>query len=174
MSSTYHAQTDGQSEHINQCLKSYLRCAISSTPKCRIKWLPLAEIWYNSTFHTSLKCSPFKALYGVDPSFGAVPSLDAADNPDVQTTLLEGQQFLELLKQNLARAQNRMKLAADAKRSDRIFQASELVLLKLQPYAQSSMVNRPCPKLVTKYFGTYKVFEKIGTTAYRLELHANC
>jgi hypothetical protein len=37
MSSTYHAQSDGQTERINHCLESYLRCAISSTPKCWMK-----------------------------------------------------------------------------------------------------------------------------------------
>jgi hypothetical protein len=57
-----------------------------------------------------------------------------------------------------------MKVNADAKRSHHTFQLGELVWVKLQPYAQSSVVNRPCPKLAMKFFGPYKILDKIGTT----------
>jgi hypothetical protein len=46
----------------------------------------------------------------------------------------------------------------------------ESVLLKLQPYAQHSVVKRPCPKLAYKYNGPFTVLERIGLAAYRLEL----
>jgi hypothetical protein len=67
-----------------------------------------------------------------------------------------------------------MNLAADTKRFDRTFQVGELVLLKLQSYAQSSVINRPCPKLAMKYFGPYKILERIGAVAYKLELPDHC
>lgn len=63
-----------------------------------------------------------------------------------------------------------MKQKADKGRSERVFQVGEQVFLKLQPYAQSSVVNRPYPKLAFKFFGPFTVLEKIGSAAYSLAL----
>ena len=54
-----------------------------------------------------------------------------------------------------------------------VFQVRDTVLLKLQPYAQSSLVNRPYPKLAMKYFGPYTLLERIGPAAYKLDLLAS-
>jgi len=78
-----------------------------------------------------------------------------------------------MLKEYLAKAQNIMKLAADKNRVDREYKVGDMVLLKLQLYAQSSLVNRPFPKLSFKYFGPYEVTERIGRAAYRLDLPAD-
>jgi hypothetical protein len=64
ISTSYHPQTDGQTERVNQCLKMFLRCCVHDTPKKWKSWLPLAEFRYNISFHSSLGCTPFKALYG--------------------------------------------------------------------------------------------------------------
>lgn len=170
LSTAYHPQSDGQTERVNQCLEMYLRCAVQDSPKTWHSWLSLAELWYNSTYHSSLGCSPFKALYGYDPKVGATPSLQPT-TPSTVAELVENRELhLQALKEHLASEQNRIKVMADKQRSDIEFQVGDKVLLKLQPYTQSSMANRPFPKLSYKYFGPYVITECIGHVAYRLKL----
>jgi hypothetical protein len=170
MSTAYHPQTDGQSERVNQCLEMYLRCAVNSQPTKWKSWLALAEYWYNTTYHAVLGCTPFRVLYGYDAPMLALPRLINIEDPDVTTWVKERSAFSAMLKEQLARAQLRMKQYADKGRTPREFQVGELVLLKLQPYAQKTVVNRPCPKLSFKFFGPYKIIARVGAVAYKLEL----
>jgi hypothetical protein len=169
-STAYHPQTDGQSERVNQSLEMFLRCCIQDSPKKWKSWLPLAEFWYNTSHHSSMGCTPFKALYGYDPNVAAAPLLPVTANTSVQELIAERSRHTELIKQHLSVAQNRMKLKTDKHKIDRIFQVGDHVLLKLQPYTQSSLVNQPYPKLSYKFFGPYRVVERVGTAAYKLDL----
>jgi hypothetical protein len=118
MSSVYHPQTDGQTERVNQCLEMYLRCAVHDSPKHWKAWLPLAELWYNSNFHTALGCSHFKALYGYDLSINVVLPNSVGTSTPAEQILQDRETHLEILKQHLSTAQNRMKIQSDKQRSD--------------------------------------------------------
>lgn len=67
ISSTYHLQTDGQTEVTNQTLEQYLRCYVHQNPKKWESFLPWAEYWYITTFHASTKHTPFELVYGRPP-----------------------------------------------------------------------------------------------------------
>jgi transposase InsO family protein len=63
-SSSYHPQTDGQTERINQILEDILRPSILHFDKSWDKCLSLVEFFYNSSYQAILKMAPFNALYG--------------------------------------------------------------------------------------------------------------
>jgi hypothetical protein len=65
---TYHPQTDGQTEAVNKCLETYLRCFVLNEKIQWVQWLPLIEFWCNTSYHISTHMTPFEALYRQRPS----------------------------------------------------------------------------------------------------------
>lgn len=119
MSTVYHPQTDGQTEHVNQCLETFLRYFANACPTKWIEWIYLAECWYYTTCHSSLGYSPFYVLYGQQPHhFGLSADLVASALP--LTEWLEEKSLINaLIQQHLTRAQERMKQQANQSRSER-------------------------------------------------------
>ncbi|GKD74199.1 putative reverse transcriptase domain-containing protein, partial [Tanacetum coccineum] len=64
MSTSYHPQTDGQSERTIQSLEDMLRAYTIDFGKGWVNHLPLVEFSYNNSYHASIKAAPFEALYG--------------------------------------------------------------------------------------------------------------
>ncbi|GJV77800.1 putative reverse transcriptase domain-containing protein [Tanacetum coccineum] len=64
MSTTYHAQTNGQSEPTIQTLEDMLRACVLDFEGSWDVHLPLVEFSYNNSYHSSVRCAPFEALYG--------------------------------------------------------------------------------------------------------------
>nr|GEY98931.1 hypothetical protein [Tanacetum cinerariifolium] len=64
MSTAYHPETDSQSERTIQTLEDMLRAYVIDFEKSWDRHLPLVEFSYNNIYHTSIKATPFEALYG--------------------------------------------------------------------------------------------------------------
>jgi hypothetical protein len=173
MSSAYHPQTDGQTERLNHCMESFLRCTVHACPTKWFKWIPLAEFWYNTAFHSAIGRASFEALYGHPPRHFGISASAACAVPELDYWLQEREVMVSLLRQHLTRAQQRMKKQADKHRQERSFAVGDLVFLKLQPYVQTSLAPRSSQKLAFKFFGPYKILAKVGEVAYKLELPAN-
>ena len=67
LSTTYHPQTDRQTERANQELKTYLCIFCTNNPQSWVQSLLSAEFHHNSAPHSSTKKSPFSILYGYEP-----------------------------------------------------------------------------------------------------------
>ncbi|WVZ80413.1 hypothetical protein U9M48_027886 [Paspalum notatum var. saurae] len=168
-STTYHPQTNGQIERTNQILEDMLRaCAIqygTSWDKC----LPYAEFSYNNSYQASLKKSPFEALYGKrcrTPLFWNQTSEKQVFGPDM---IQDAEQQLRIVQKNLRVAQSKQRSYADVRRRGLSFKVDDHVYLKVSPMRGIRRFNMK-GKVVPRYIGPFKILEKKGEVAYRLEL----
>ena len=170
MSSAYHPETDGQTEVLNRCVETYLRCFALDQPKQWSRWVHWAEYWYNTSFQTASKLTPFQVVYNRLPPSILKFLLGETAVEAVAQELEERDEILRQLRYNLERAQHRMKKQADAKRRDYSFNVGDWVYLKLRPYRQQSIARRIHPKLAARYYGPFQILAKLGSVAYRLQL----
>nr|XP_034886896.1 uncharacterized protein LOC118027607 [Populus alba] len=171
-SSSYHPQSNGQTEVVNRTLEQYLRCFSSDQPKGWVEWLAWAECGYNTAVHSATKMSPFEAVYGVPPPNMSSYIPGTTKVQEVDNLLRTREVILRDLRRNLLEAQARMKSRADLHRREITFEVGDYVFLKLQPYRQKSVAFRSSLKLSPRFFGPFKVLARVGAVAYKLDLAA--
>ena len=64
MSTTFHPQTNGQSERSIQVLEDMLRACVLDHKGSWEEHLPLVEFAYNNSYQTSIQMASYEALYG--------------------------------------------------------------------------------------------------------------
>ncbi|KAI5343165.1 hypothetical protein L3X38_011041 [Prunus dulcis] len=104
MSSGYHPQTDGQTEVVNRCLETYLRCFAAAQPKKWLLWLSWAEFSYNTAYHTSTKLTPFEVVYGQPPPMVTPYEPSTTRFANVDRSLAARDRMLTMQKSNLLMA----------------------------------------------------------------------
>ncbi|WMV41074.1 hypothetical protein MTR67_034459 [Solanum verrucosum] len=63
-STTFHPQTDGQSERTIKVLEEMLRSCVIDIGGYWDKFLPLCEFFYDNSYYSSIDMAPFEELYG--------------------------------------------------------------------------------------------------------------
>nr|GEU50102.1 retrotransposable element Tf2 [Tanacetum cinerariifolium] len=169
-STAYHPQTDGQTEVVNRSLECYLRCMCGEKPKEWVNWIPLAKHWYNTSYHSTIKTTPYHVVYGQAPPDHITYTKGDSLVDVVDRSLSAREAAIDLLKFHIKRSQNRMKSLANKHTSDREFEKGVWVYLKLQPYRQATLRQGKQHKLSPKYFGPFLIMKKVGKVAYKLQL----
>ncbi|GJV32876.1 putative reverse transcriptase domain-containing protein [Tanacetum coccineum] len=169
MSTTYHPETEGQSERTIQTLKDMLRACVIDFGKGWVDHLSLVEFSYNNSYHASIKAAPFEALY----CRKCRSPVCWAEVGQVQLTGLdlvrETTEKIIQIKQRMQTARDRQKSYADKKRKPMDFQVGDKVMLKVSPWKGVVRFGKR-GKLNPRYVGPFKVLEKVGAIAYKLEL----
>jgi hypothetical protein len=140
----YHPQTDGQIEVVNKCLETYLRCFSYEKKNRWAHWLPLVEWWYNTSYPTVTRMTPFEAVYGQKAQSILSYMLGVSKVWEVEKNITFQEAILRNLKDNLVMAHNRMKQQENQGRSEHHFAEGDQVFLRLQPYKKTSLKDEQC------------------------------
>ncbi|GJW36546.1 putative reverse transcriptase domain-containing protein [Tanacetum coccineum] len=136
MSTSYHPETNGQSERTIQTLEDMLRACVIDFGKGWERHLPLVEFSYNNSYHASIKALPFEIVK---------------------------------IRQRLQAARDRQRSYANIRRKPLEFQVGDRVMLKVSP-SKGVIHFGKRGKLSPWYIGPFKILERIGSVAYKLEL----
>ncbi|GKD03804.1 putative reverse transcriptase domain-containing protein [Tanacetum coccineum] len=147
MYTAYHPQTDEQSKRTIQTLEDMLRACVINFGKGWVNLLPSVEFSYNNSYHTSIKATPFEALYGQkcrSPVYWAEVGEVQLTGPEI---VQETTEKIVQIKQRMQAVRDRQKSYVDLKRKPMDFQVGDKVRWTIQG-----------------------VLEKVGEVAYKLEL----
>ena len=130
---TYHPQSDGQSERTIQTLEDMLRACILDWGGHWSDHLALVEFSYNNSWHASIQMAPYEALYGRrcrTPLCWDEPTGIVGEPPQmIEETIGK----VALIRERLLVAQSRQKSYADKRRRPLEFEVGAHVWLRVSP-----------------------------------------
>ncbi|CAH9148077.1 unnamed protein product [Cuscuta epithymum] len=170
-STSFHPQTDGQTERVNALLECYLRHFVSANQRDWAKLLDIAQFSYNLQRSESTGRSPFELATGQQPltPHTLATSLHDGQCPGAVKMAKSWEEQADLARSCLEKARKRMKKWADEKRRPREYTVGDLVFVKLLP--QQFKALRSLHKgLVRRYEGPFPIIAKVGKVSYKIDL----
>nr|GEV91439.1 putative reverse transcriptase domain-containing protein [Tanacetum cinerariifolium] len=128
--------------------------------------LPLVEFSYNNSYHSSVRCAPFEALYGRkcrSPIMWDEVGESQLIGPEL---VQETTEKISQIKDRLKVARDRQKSYADKRRKPLEFSIGGYVLLKVLPWNGVVRFGKK-RKLAPRFVRPFEIVEKVGPVAYR-------
>jgi transposase InsO family protein len=173
LSTAYHAQTDGQTEIVNQYIAQRLRPFVNHFQDNWSSLLPMMDFAAAALPHASIGTSPFFAEKGYEPRMSfdwdqapaATTAVSRLNQAAAQDHAHKLQEVWDFVRSNMQKSQERQKKQADKHRRDVDFDVGDYVYVTTRNWT----TDRPSRKLDNVMAGSYKILEKVGNS-YRLDL----
>ena len=166
---TFHPQTDGQSERLTQVLEDMLWGCVMEFTRSWDRYISLIEFSYNNRYQSSIGMTPYEALYGRrcrTPVCWIELNEHKVIGPDrVKDTKAK----VRVIRKRLKAARDRQKSYADLKRKDIEYEVGDKVFLTVSPWRKVLRFGKK-GKLSPRFIGLYEILERVGPMAYRLAL----
>ena len=170
MSTAFHPQTDGQTEHMNRTLEKMLCSYVTYHQDNWDEQLPALEFAYNNSRNATTGKTPFEVDTGRHPTTPSSYPIEAAKNETATQFLDNWNVNLRLVHDHVMEAQESQKKYADKNRKHGEFDVNDKVLLSTRNISHLLDRQRPSKKFTSKFIGPYRITEKISPLVYRLEL----
>ncbi|KAK3034228.1 hypothetical protein RJ639_032808 [Escallonia herrerae] len=169
MSSSYHPESDSQTERFNSMLEEYLRHFVSATQKNWVKLLDVAQLCFNSRKSSLTGKSAFEIVNGQQPLLPHTVNVpNAGKSPRAISFSEEWRQNIDLAHSYLEKAARRMKKHANKNRRSQEFNVGDKVRVKLLQQDRKFLRGRDS-RLLQKYEGPLTIMKKIGKMAYKVD-----
>lgn len=167
-STSYHPQTDGQTERMNKVLEDMMRHYITPKMDTWDVMLPVLEFAINNSWQESIQDTPFYLNYGRHPRMpddleARKPSTDSRAHDFIRNI----EKAMTKAKKCMKEAQLRQKKYADAKRNDIEFSVGDKVWLSSKNIPVQGLGAR---KLYPLWIGPFPVTARVGQVAYQLQI----
>ncbi|KAK8985773.1 hypothetical protein V6N11_021626 [Hibiscus sabdariffa] len=169
LSTSFHPQTDGQSERVIKILEDMLRACVIDFGKNWEKSISLVNFAYNNSYQTSIQMAPFEALFGRRCRTPLCWS-ELRENKVLGPQMIQDtEKQVQIIHDRFKQTFDRQKAYADAKRRDIRHDVGDKVFLIVSPWKKVLRFGKK-GKLSPRYIGPFEVLEKVDPVAYRLAL----
>ena len=175
-STTYHPETDGQTEIMNSVLERYLKVYVNYFQNDWASWLPSAEFVINNHALETTQCTPFLASSKQHPKMGLEPDpfinkpmdfREKADKDIANAFVEKMTKINKVLKEQMAFAQTSYEHYANVHMQNvPNYALGDEIWLN----TRNMQTKRPSKKLSDKFDGPFPITKIISPHVYKLEL----